>query len=51
MVFRSKIDSFYIRFTLVAILLISAASFVTLLLEGVQLLDFFILTISFVRSE
>ncbi len=48
MVFRSKIDSFYIRFTLVAILLIAAASFVPLLFEGVPLLDFVIVTIAFV---
>ncbi|QMT16680.1 PH domain-containing protein [Planococcus maritimus] len=48
MVFRSKIDSFYIRCTLVAILLIAAASFVPLLFEGVPLLDFVIVTIAFV---
>ena len=47
MVFRSKIDSFYIRCTLVAILLIAAASFVPLLFEGVPLLDFVIVTIAF----
>lgn len=47
MVFRSKIDSFYIRCTLVAILLIAAASFVPLLFEGVPLLDLIIVTLTF----
>lgn len=47
MVFRSKIDPFYIRFIMAVILFIAAVSFVPLLIENAPLLDFVIVTIAF----
>ncbi|MGM0899204.1 MAG: PH domain-containing protein [Bacillota bacterium] len=47
MTFRSKIDSFFIRFILVAILFIAAVSFIPLLFEDAPLSAFVIVTATF----
>ncbi|MFP3357293.1 PH domain-containing protein [Planococcus sp. SIMBA_143] len=48
MTFRSKIDSFFIRFMLSAILFIAAVSFIPLLFEGAPFSAFVIVTATFV---
>lgn len=47
MTFRSKIDSFFIRILLAAILFIAAVSFIPLLFEGAPFSAFVIVTITF----
>ncbi|MGB6780304.1 MAG: PH domain-containing protein, partial [Planococcus citreus] len=48
MTFHSKIDSFFIRFMLAAILFIAAVSFIPLLFEGAPFSAFVIVTVTFV---
>ncbi|MDN5710662.1 MAG: PH domain-containing protein [Planococcus sp. (in: firmicutes)] len=47
MTFRSKIDSFFIRFILSALLIIAAVSFIPLFFEGAPFSAFVIVTVTF----